>query len=137
MSAVLANPFYAIELDLHLLSHESIVSEDQRIATNIELITELGPEPYFRYLIPGATATPSSLPCKLTLSAAVDGEMGTSSTGTLRLGVEIEDRLEGSLAVTALAAKAGVQVVRVHEVEETCLTLEMIAGIAGESSCIA
>jgi hypothetical protein len=134
MSVVLANPFYAIELDLHLLSHESIVSEDQWIATNIEIITELGPESYFRYLIPGATATHSSLPCKLALSTAVDGEMGTISTGTLRLGVETEDRLEGLLAVTALAAKAGAPVFRVHEVEETRLTLEMIAGIVGESS---
>jgi hypothetical protein len=47
----------------------------------------------------------SVMPCKLALSTAVDGEMGTISTGTLRLGVETEDRLEGLLAVTALAAK--------------------------------
>ena len=63
--------------------------------------------------------------------------MGTSSTGIPRLEVEIEDRLEGPLAATALAAKAGAPVVRVHEVEETRLTVEMIAGIVGESSCIA
>jgi hypothetical protein len=111
--------------------HGPIVSEDQRIAANIELITELGPEPCFRYLVPGATAAPSSLPCKLTLSTAVDGGMGTISTETLRLGVDTEDRLEGLLAVTALAAKAGAPVVRVHEVEETRLTVEMIAGIVG------
>jgi dihydropteroate synthase len=63
--------------------------------------------------------------------------MGTSFTGIPRLGVEIEDRLEGPLAATALAAKAGAPVVRVHKVEETRLPVEMIAGIVGESSCIA
>jgi len=58
--------------------------------------------------------------------------MGTSSTGIPRLGVEIEDRLEGPLAAaTALAAKAGAPVVRVHEVEETRLTVEMVVGIVG------
>jgi crotonobetainyl-CoA:carnitine CoA-transferase CaiB-like acyl-CoA transferase len=44
--------------------------------------------------------------------------------------VEIKDQLEGPLATT-LAAKAGAQVIRIHEVEETRLTLEMVAGIYG------
>lgn len=38
--------FYAIELDPTLAArHEPIISEDRWIAENIELITELGPNP--------------------------------------------------------------------------------------------
>ncbi len=52
VSAMIVNPFYAIELDPTLAArHESIISEDQWIAANIELITELGPEPYLRNLL--------------------------------------------------------------------------------------
>jgi dihydropteroate synthase len=47
------------------------------------------------------------------------------------LGVELEDRLTGTVAVTALAAEAGAQVFRVHEVRQTRHALEMIASIMG------
>lgn len=52
ISAMIANPFYAIEFDPVLATrHEPIISEDQWIAANIQLITELGPEPYLRNLL--------------------------------------------------------------------------------------
>ncbi len=47
------------------------------------------------------------------------------------LGVGLEDRLAGTLAATTVAAHAGAQVFRVHEVEPTRHTLEMVASIAG------
>lgn len=49
---MLANPFYAIEFDQVLAArHEPIISEDEWITANIQLITELGPEPYLRNLL--------------------------------------------------------------------------------------
>lgn len=52
ISAMTFNPFYAIELDPTLTArHEPIISEDQWIAENIELITELGPKPHLRNLL--------------------------------------------------------------------------------------
>lgn len=47
------------------------------------------------------------------------------------LGVGLEDRLEGTLAATALAASAGARVFRVHEVAATRRVVEMVAAIAG------
>ncbi|BBX42406.1 Inactive dihydropteroate synthase 2 [Mycobacterium tuberculosis variant microti OV254] len=47
------------------------------------------------------------------------------------LGVELTERLEGTLAATALAAAAGVRVFRVHEVAATRRVLEMVASIQG------
>ena len=47
------------------------------------------------------------------------------------LDVPLDGRLTGTLAATALAAQAGVTMVRVHQVEETRQTLEMVASIAG------
>ncbi len=43
-----------------------------------------------------------------------------------------EDRLEGTLAATALAAAAGCAVFRTHDVEATRRVLEMVATIAGD-----
>ncbi|MFC4605640.1 dihydropteroate synthase [Rhodococcus kronopolitis] len=47
------------------------------------------------------------------------------------LGVELNDRLEGTLAATALTASAGVRVFRVHEVAATRRVVDMTAAIAG------
>lgn len=47
------------------------------------------------------------------------------------LDVPLEGRLTGTLAATALAAQAGVAMVRAHQVGETRQTLEMVASIAG------
>lgn len=47
------------------------------------------------------------------------------------LGVGLTERLEGTLAATALAAAAGVRMFRVHEVGPTRRVLEMVASIQG------
>ncbi len=47
------------------------------------------------------------------------------------LGVGLEDRVEGSLAATALAAHAGARLFRVHEVAATRRVVEMVASIDG------
>ncbi len=47
------------------------------------------------------------------------------------LGVELTERLEGTLAATALAAAAGARMFRVHEVGPTRRVLEMVASIQG------
>ena len=47
------------------------------------------------------------------------------------LEADLADRLEGTLAATAVAAWSGARVFRVHDVPETRRTLEMVAGIAG------
>ena len=49
------------------------------------------------------------------------------------LDVEVEDRLEGSLAVAAMAAWQGASILRVHEVRATSRVLKMITSI-GEIS---
>ena len=48
------------------------------------------------------------------------------------LGVELTERLEGTLAATALAAADGARMFRVHEVAPTRRVLEMVASIRGE-----
>lgn len=48
------------------------------------------------------------------------------------LGVQLTERLEGTLAATALAAAAGVRMFRVHEVGPTRRVLEMVASIHGQ-----
>jgi dihydropteroate synthase len=48
------------------------------------------------------------------------------------LGVELTERLEGTLAATALAAAAGARMFRVHEVRSTRRVLEMVASIQGD-----
>jgi dihydropteroate synthase len=47
------------------------------------------------------------------------------------LGVGLTERLEGTLAATALAAAAGAAMFRVHEVGSTRRVLEMVASIQG------
>ncbi|MCV7414713.1 dihydropteroate synthase [Mycolicibacterium litorale] len=47
------------------------------------------------------------------------------------LGVGLTERLEGTLAATALAAQAGAAMFRVHEVGPTRRVLEMVASIQG------
>ncbi len=47
------------------------------------------------------------------------------------LGVDLKERLEGTLAATALAAAAGARMFRVHEVAATRRVLEMVASIQG------
>jgi len=47
------------------------------------------------------------------------------------LGVELTERLEGTLAATALAAADGARMFRVHEVGPTRRVLEMVASIRG------
>jgi hypothetical protein len=52
VAAMLANPFYAIEIDPNLtVPHQPLVSEDQWVAANIQLIKELGAESYLRNLL--------------------------------------------------------------------------------------
>jgi dihydropteroate synthase len=48
------------------------------------------------------------------------------------LGVELTERLEGTLAATALAAADGARMFRVHEVGPTWRVLEMVASIRGD-----
>nr|WP_255498059.1 dihydropteroate synthase [Nakamurella sp. PAMC28650] len=47
------------------------------------------------------------------------------------LGVQVQDRLEGTLAATAVAALAGAAIFRVHQVLPTRRVLEMVASIRG------
>lgn len=48
------------------------------------------------------------------------------------LDLPVEERLEGTLAATALAAAAGASIFRAHQVEPTRRVLEMVASIRGE-----
>jgi len=48
------------------------------------------------------------------------------------LGLDVDDRLEGTLAATALAAWLGASVFRAHDVRATRRTVEMIAVLRGE-----
>ncbi|HEX2174893.1 MAG TPA: dihydropteroate synthase [Nocardioidaceae bacterium] len=48
------------------------------------------------------------------------------------LGVGLKERVEGTLAATAVAASAGAQVFRAHEVRQTRHVLEMVASIRGD-----
>ncbi|NDK88054.1 dihydropteroate synthase [Gordonia desulfuricans] len=47
------------------------------------------------------------------------------------LGVDLEHRVEGTLAATALAAEHGARIFRVHEVAATRRVVDMVAAIAG------
>jgi dihydropteroate synthase len=47
------------------------------------------------------------------------------------LGVELTDRITGTLAATTIAANAGAAVFRAHEVKQTRQVLEMVASIRG------
>lgn len=52
------------------------------------------------------------------------------------LGVDLRDRLTGTLAATAVAARAGAVLFRAHEVRPTRQTLEMVASINGTRPAI-
>ncbi|TYL44899.1 dihydropteroate synthase [Nocardioides sp. BGMRC 2183] len=47
------------------------------------------------------------------------------------LGLEVGERLVGTLAATAWCAQAGARIYRVHQVAETRQTVDMVASIAG------
>jgi dihydropteroate synthase len=47
------------------------------------------------------------------------------------LGVDLADRVEGTLAATAVAAWGGARVFRAHQVKQTRRVVEMVASIAG------
>jgi dihydropteroate synthase len=47
------------------------------------------------------------------------------------LGVELSDRVDGTLAATSVAALAGARVFRAHQVRQTRRVVEMVASIAG------
>ncbi len=47
------------------------------------------------------------------------------------LGVELDERVDGTLAATALAAQAGARVFRAHEVRRTRHVVDMVASILG------
>jgi hypothetical protein len=52
VAAMIANPFYAINFDEGLaVTHETILSEDDWVKANVNLIAELGPEAYLRNLL--------------------------------------------------------------------------------------
>ena len=52
ITGMIANPFYAITIDEGLaLPHEPMISEDDWIKANVDLINELGPAPYLRNLL--------------------------------------------------------------------------------------
>lgn len=59
-----------------------------------------------------------------------EGVKGNFTVGET-LGVELTERLEGTLAATALAAADGARMFRVHEVASTRRVLEMVASIQG------
>jgi dihydropteroate synthase len=48
------------------------------------------------------------------------------------LGADVEDRLAGTLAVTALGAWLGARIFRAHDVRETRQALDMVAAIKGD-----
>lgn len=49
------------------------------------------------------------------------------------LGTDVEDRLAGTLAVTALGAWLGARIFRAHDVRQTRQVLDMVAAIKGDS----
>ncbi len=52
IAGMIANPFYAINIDDGLaLPHEPLISEDDRAKANVSLINELGAEAYLRNLL--------------------------------------------------------------------------------------
>ena len=52
VTSMIANPFYAINIDDGLaVPHEPLISEDDWVKANIRLIGELGAEPYLRNLL--------------------------------------------------------------------------------------
>jgi dihydropteroate synthase len=48
------------------------------------------------------------------------------------LGAAVDDRLAGTIAVTALGAWLGARVFRAHDVRQTRQTLDMVAAVKGD-----
>lgn len=48
------------------------------------------------------------------------------------LGLPVDQRLEGTLAATAVSAWLGARVFRAHQVKQTCRVLDMVASIRGD-----
>jgi hypothetical protein len=52
VTAMITNPFYAIEIDPGLaLPHEPVISEEEWVQANVQLIEELGPAVYLHNLL--------------------------------------------------------------------------------------
>jgi hypothetical protein len=52
VASMIANPFYAINIDKGLaVPHEPLISEDDWVKANVRLIEDLGAEPYLRNLL--------------------------------------------------------------------------------------
>lgn len=52
VAAMIGNPFYAINIAEELaLQHEPMLSEDDWVKANVNLLEELGPEAYLRNLL--------------------------------------------------------------------------------------
>ena len=51
------------------------------------------------------------------------------------LGLSVAESLEGSLAAAALAARAGVHVLRVHDVAETLRAVRFVEAVRGQTPC--
>jgi hypothetical protein len=52
VAGMIANPFYAITIEETLaLPHEPMISEDDWVKANVDLINELGAEAYLRNLL--------------------------------------------------------------------------------------
>jgi hypothetical protein len=52
VTSMIANPFYAINIDEGLtVPYEPLISEDNWVKANVRLIEELGAEPYLRNLL--------------------------------------------------------------------------------------
>lgn len=52
IARMLMNPFYAIDIDQNLaLPHEPLVSEEEWIAVNLRMISDIGPESFLRTLL--------------------------------------------------------------------------------------
>ena len=51
------------------------------------------------------------------------------------LGLSVAESLEGSLAAAALAVRAGVHILRVHDVAETLRTVRLVEAVRGQVLC--
>jgi dihydropteroate synthase len=57
------------------------------------------------------------------------GHSNKSTIGKILDGATADDRLEGTLAITALCAWEGVSIVRVHDVRENARVIRMICAV--------
>ncbi len=77
---------------------------------------------------PWAPPTPGREPCPLHPHTGSRGLRPLAGFGAAPQGLEIppSERLEGTLAVTALCADAGIEIVRVHDVRENVRVIRTI-----------